>query len=240
MNSLTTTRGLLTVVAAAALLLVGALPSSAQQDDTRLGVTLRGSMLWVSGGGDVLRTATRELTLERSDLDTTLGALELTARPPLFEQRVDLLLGVELGGSEANSTTSETAFSGAPVAQRTEFDPGPAAYLGGRLRMLPPEGRRFNGVLTGALGLAQYEFRQVGTFRDHRDGHAFEAEFQTDGTYGFAMLGAGVEIAVGSGLSVLADYRVRAGSASPEGDFEGFRKLDLGGTQFSIGLTRMF
>lgn len=240
MNTRTTIRAITTAVVTTTLLAFGSPSASAQEQGAEVGVTLRGTMLRASADGDVLNVATRHLTLDRGSLDAVMGALEVSVRPGIANRRLDLLAGVEIGGSDSNSVSVGDSPSGDPVAQQTSLDRGPAVYAGARLRLLPPDGRRLNVVLTGAGGVAQYELRQEGSFLDYRDGHAFNATYQTDGTYGFALLGGGVEVALGSRTHLLTDVRVRAGSAAPQGDYGEFGRLDLGGTQFSIGVTRMF
>ena len=87
-------------------------------------------------------------------------------------------------------------------------------------------------------GIYLWRLEEVGSFIDF-DGllpEIFDGRFVDEGeTFGYYFQ-AGLEIPVGSSLSLIADSRWDEVEATLGGDFDGFGDIDLSGARYSFGI----
>jgi hypothetical protein len=196
--------------------------------------------------GDIFDFVTTEHTLGRRDFDSPYLGGELAYR---VSEQVDLTASV---GYQSRSIGSEfrewVDADNLPITQTTDFTQVPFAvgaryYMSprgrsvGRFAWIP---RKFSPFVGGGVGLVGYSFRQRGDFVDFDTFEVFSDTFESDGTGFLARASAGVNVSLGSQFFVTLEGRYAWAKADMVGDFVGFDRIDLAGTQLVGGIAVRF
>jgi hypothetical protein len=131
--------------------------------------------------------------------------------------------------------------SSTPVAQRTSFELSSVQYAGVQWQAWQWQRsersvERLRVVVGGGLGQARYDLRQWGNFVDVTRRVEFSDDLQSNGRGTFRYLAAKIEVPVSRRVAMQGDLRHHAGSASMNGDFATFDRLDLGGMRLGLGI----
>jgi len=156
--------------------------------------------------------------------------------------RWSVMIGGERGSRTIGSSSlMAPAGTTTGVAQRTSLELSGAQYLGAELEAIGLGGVASSGqhrvqlLLSGGVGAAQYRLRQWGEFVDVPRAYAYAEDFRSAGSGAFSFLGAGLRIPLSARLALQANARRQFGSAPMSADYSTFDRLDLGGTQVSVG-----
>ena len=161
-----------------------------------------------------------------------------------MSERWSAIVGGQSGGSGTISSTSVVPPSGASggVAQRTSLALSSMSYAGAELRAYrwpgtsPQVQDRLQVQVNGGMGVARYALRQWGSFVDVPLTEAYSADYRSHGAGAFTFLGTSVTVPVRQSIAVLLQVRRLFGSAPMSDDYSTFDRLDLGGTQFGLGV----
>ena len=208
-----------------------------------------GPMLY-SARGDVFDFITDSLTLDRSDFRAPTFGAELVLMP---SSRLDIVLGFMWSETEANSEyenwIEEVEQNGQlvelPIEQTTRLRTLPVTAT---LRyLLLPRGRRVSELawlprrtvpyVGAGGGVTWYLFEQYGDFVDVADNGIFTDELETSGQQATFHALAGVDHWFLSRVGVNAEARYTYASAEPDQSFSVYDNLDVGGLQFTVGLS---
>lgn len=222
--------------------------ASGQAEDYRLGepsVTAGLHAGWglVRGGSDLFDFTREALTVGARDLDGISLRGEVGVR---LHERLDLAVGVGWSGGEVRSESRDWVDQDElPIEQTTWFNRVPVT-LGGKL-YLSERGRRISrfawipapqAFYVGAGGgLTWYRFRQRGAFVNTETLDVFDDDFTTDGWGPSGYVAGGMDLSLGPRSFLTAEGRYSRGSAEVGYDFDGFDRIDLGGWQFSLGIS---
>jgi hypothetical protein len=192
----------------------------------RLAVSLEAGEFRPRGGSEAYALFDRALAPGAKALRPTLvgGALHVRVTP-----RWRLALGGERGSTTAASVgRTRPASAGGEVRQHTSLD------LTSVWRAAAEDRARL--VLGAGAGSAHYRLRQWGEFVDEARQVTYPDELRSAGRGAFGYASAAAEVSVRRWLTLSAQARRHAGSASMSGDFAGFDRLDLGGIRLGVGL----
>ncbi len=213
-------------------------PSSARSIPVT--VTARMGSSSLRGGGDVFHLFGRDLGLGPSAFDATSLELEMAAS---LGTRTELFVGGIIRGSQEAETRAWDDIEGfEDAAQWTRLSVTPGLHAGARLfafeRGEPMAGQAqgtANPYASMAVGRGRYALRQWGEFVDVVSQEGFGATFMARGSYLWAFVGTGVDFAITPTFTLNMQARRDFGSPSPDGDFQRFDELGLGGTTLSVG-----
>lgn len=250
------------LVAALAALLTAPTVASAQGgpgflfDQPDVAVTLRLGYVMPRTGGELFDFTLDEFiplgadTLSSLSFDSPSVGAELAIRP---WDRWDLALGFNWTRSRdlteyRNFVEEISPTELRPIEQETTFQlvtgtVGAKYYLQergrevGSLAWVP---RRLSPFVGAGVGIAAYEFVQVGDFVDTETQEIFDDYLETTGEGVIVYGGAGLELALTKNAIVTAEARYSLSNADVAGSYVGFNDIDLAGLQLMIGLGFQF
>lgn len=209
-------------------------------------VGVAGGWLFASQAGNVFDFTYDQLTVNKSDFDTSTIRFDVGRS---LSPRLDVV--VELGFSRA-SVASEyrdfVEFDGLPITQTTMLSQLP---IGGSLRFwLTPRGREVGRLTwipnriapyigTGG-GWRWYRFTQFGDFVDFVDSSIFSAELESGGWTLNGHIFAGASISLTRQLFLGVEVRYARAGTRLSRDFVGFDNITLGGFQTTGGIEFVF
>ncbi|AMW06007.1 hypothetical protein [Gemmatimonas phototrophica] len=213
--------------------------TSAATWPSRLGVSVRGGEFRLAGNSEAFRLFDQALTAGTAQLAPRVAGAEVQVR---VWRALSAVAGAETGNRTAASISrvAPTA-SSTPVAQRTSFELSSVQHAGVQWQAWQWQRsersvERLRVVLGGGLGQARYALRQWGNFVDATRRVEFSDDLQSNGRGTFRYLAAKVEVPVSRRLAMQGDVRHHSGSASMNGDFATFDRLDLGGMRLGLGV----
>ena len=203
-------------------------------------VTARLGASSLHGNGDVFHLFGRDLGLGPSSFDAASLELEVAAS---VGTRTELFLGGIIRGSQEAETRAWDHIQGfEDAAQWTRLSVTPGFHAGARAYLFERGGamaRQAQGSANPyaalAVGRGSYALRQWGEFVDAVSQEGFDATFMTRGSYLWAFVGAGIDFSITPTFILNMQARRDFGSPSPDGDFQRFDDLALGGTTLSVG-----
>lgn len=207
---------------------------------------VRGGWLFASADSDIFEFTTGILTLEASDFDSPVFAMDFGWR---VADRVDAVFGFEYSGSTKHSEYRDYVDQdGIPIVQETKLTQMPLTfslkfYLVSRGRSVGQYAWVPNKVLPyvgGGVGGTWYEFEQSGDFVDFLDLTIFTDYFVSDGWAFSAHAFVGFDIALNDSLGLVAEARYQWASAEMNGSFVGFEPIDLAGLRVTGGVNWKF
>lgn len=235
---------------AAVVTLAAATPASAQRSGNgylfhqpNAVFTLRGGYDHASANSDLFDDVTQNLTLNRSDFSgLTFGAEVGIPVGRRFEVGADIGYSRSSKGSAFRNLIDNDNL---PIEQLTRFERVP---LMGTVRVFLTEPGRAIGQLAwipnkvtpwvgAGAGAMWYRFEQEGDFVDFRDYHVFTSSVQTDSWTTAAQAMGGVDVSLTPALALRGDVRYVWAHDKPKSSFSTFDRIDLSGTQASIGLS---
>lgn len=242
---------MLGVAALTAFTALPALPQAASAQGFLFGpprgsVSVRGGMTLARAGSDIFDFVRQQLTLERSDFDAPLVAVELAlGRDPRIESFFTVAFARSARWSEFRDYVDQ---DGLPIEQKTALSQlsiaaGGRFYLVrrgrqiGTLAWIPTRAAPYVGM---GLGAVRYQFVQEGDFVDYEDLSIFHDRFDSAGWTPTVQVLAGVDFRLASAASLLAEARLAQASARLEDDFVDFDKIDLSGLQATLGVRWRF
>jgi hypothetical protein len=193
-------------------------------------------------GSDLFDMVTRELTLEKSDLQAwdfgVEGGISL-------HERFDLVFGMETSKRTKNSEFRYYIDEqGMPITQTTIYSQTPLT-VGIRFFLMPP-GRqvgqyawlpsRIVPYAGGGGGFLWYRFKQDGDFVDVTTLEIFSAELESTGCVPTIYLEGGAAIHLLKSTYLTLDLRYSWANDELEGDFVGFDPIDLRGLRLTAGV----
>jgi len=211
----------------------------------RVSFTLIGGFAAPLGGGSLFDYTTSELTLGRSDFNTSNLGLELGITT---SRRTELILGFVSGGTKQRSEFRDWVDNNdQPIEQSTRFDRTP---LTANLRYyLRDRGRRVGSVawipsrfvpfVSAGVGLTKFRFEQDGDFIDTQTLNIFRDNLRSQGWGRTLHASGGAQWNLSTRTHLTGEVRYMHGSVDAskgDGDFVGYR-LDLSGVTTVIGLT---
>ncbi len=214
--------------------------------DPRYTLSVFGGFAAASAGSDVFDFSIDELTLERGDFSGLDFGADMGFR---LTPRMDLVLGFSRSGSSTKSEFRDWVDSeDQPIEQVTKFVRVP---LSASLRYhFTPRGRTIGSfawipsqfvpwVGLGA-GMMSYKFEQVGDFVDFETDEIFFDRFTSKGWAPMLQGSVGGGWSLSPRWMLNGELRYVYASATPEGGFEGFDRVDLSGLSTSVGIGLRF
>jgi hypothetical protein len=245
---ITTDRRAGAALLAGALLLLAA-PDAARAQDGFLfnrpmaGLTLRAGPMLYGAGGDVFGQMRRDLTLERGDFTAPLlGGDVIFAVLP----RLDLVVGLGYADVTSGSEFRDWVDNdGLPIEQTTRLRTIPLTgtvryqllargHELSRVSWLPASTNAYVGA---GGGIAWYRLTHTGDFIDFEDLAIYWANMHTAGSDRILHVLAGGDYWLATRVGVNAELRRSFGHARPDNGFRTFDRVDLGGTQATLGLS---
>jgi hypothetical protein len=218
----------------------------------KLSIGVRGGYQVPRAGGDLFTQTLDEFiprgadTLSSLSFDAPYLGGEISFRP---WERWDLAFGIGWTRSRAVSEYRRWVDNlNDPIEQETTFQLitgtlGAKYYLQdrgrrvGRLAWVP---NRMAPYVGAGVGVASYEFRQIGDFIDTS---TLEVLNDYQETRGEGLLGygaAGVDFIVARNAIITAEARYTLSNAGVDGSYVGFGNMDLSGLQLMLGLGFQF
>ena len=208
--------------------------------------TLRGGYTHANAGGDLFAFVTDNFTLGRSAFSgpTVQGDLALRLAP-----RMDLVLGAGYAGTSRSSEYRRYVDqNNQPIQQTTAFQRVPLtasvrAYLTPRGRSvgsfawIPARLAPYVGAGAGAV---YYRFRQQGDFVDFKTNNVFTSTFTSSGWAPAGQALAGVDYTLSPRLALTGEAKYIWARGKVQGNYTGFRSIDLSGLNATVGLSVRF
>lgn len=241
-------------VALAVVLVFGLvpMPAAAQESpdfffgEPRVALGGRFGWMFAHAGSDVFDFVTEQLTLNRSDFDAPLFAVDADIA---LARRASVVLGFDFSSASTISEYRDFVDNERlPINQKTRLRE--MNVSAGFKWALTPRGReigsrawipaRVTPYVGAGGGAMHYEFEQKGDFVDFVDFSVFPDTFKSDGWAPSVHAFGGVDIRAWKRLYLSAEARYRWSKADLENDFVGFDPIDLAGTAISGGIRYMF
>jgi len=219
-----------------------------QFDEPRMSLGFRGGWAFNRSKGEIYDFLTDELTLSKSDFDAPAFTFDFSWR---LISWLDVVFGVEFGGREKNSSDREFVEEGTrnPIKQKTRLTQVPLTLslkiypIGrgekvGQYAWIPKTVVPYIG---GGIGGTWYELRQKGDFVDVGDPDVLGDEFIfsdkfTSDDWAFAQhVFVGVDIKLTRSFGLILEGRYYWADADMQGDYVGFKPIDLDGARAMIG-----
>jgi len=229
-----------------ALLLMTASSMAAQKVRTdsswlgRVSVSVRHGVLNPSGNSEVYSLIDRALDPGTATLNPRLTGVDLSVR---ITPRWSIRLGTESGERTMSSVSRVSpATTTSAVAQQTALQLSSAQSLGAEWRAA--RWTRSGGagldrarlILGAGVGTARYRFHQWGAFVDAERLVAYRDDFYSTGRGTFEYLSAGLDVPIRRWVALQGTVRQQFGSAPMSDDYATFDRIDLGGTNVSVGV----
>ena len=150
---------------------------------------------------------------------------------------LSLILSTDYYQSEVEQAYLDyETFDGGDIYHDTALDITP--LTAGLMFNLMPEGAPVRMFVGAGGGLYMWRLEEFGSFIDFdvQPSEIFDGRFVDEGEAFGYYLQAGLEIPLGSSLSLIADGRWDEVEDSLSGDFEGFGDLDLSGARYTFGI----
>lgn len=207
---------------------------------------LRGGWLFASADSDIYDFTTGILTLEKSDFDSPVFAMDFGWK---VAKQVDAVLGFEYSGRTARSEYRDYVDQDEiPIVQDTKLYQIPLTlslklYLASRGRAVgqyawvPAKVLPYVG---GGIGYTYYSFEQYGDFVDFLDLTIFTDRFESSGWTFSGHAFVGIDISLSNSLGFVAEARYQWASANMGGSFVGFEPIDLSGLRVTGGVNWKF
>jgi len=206
----------------------------------------RGGWLMASANSDIYDFTTEILTLDKSDFDSPVFAVDFGWK---VSNRVDAVIGFEYSGRTQRSEYRDYVDQDdIPIVQDTKLTQVPVTlslkfYLVSRGKSVGQYAWVPNKVLPyigGGGGGTWYKFEQRGDFVDFLDLTIFTDYFESNGWTFSAHAFVGVDIALNNSLGFVAEARYQWASAGMRGDYVGFDSIDLKGLRLTGGINWKF
>ncbi len=197
-------------------------------------------------GSEIFDFVNDQLTMDRSDFQTTLFGGEIAVR---VTKRVDIALGISYSESQTASEFRDWVDGDdLPIQQVTSLRQAPItlsakAYLRergrnvGRLAWIPSSWAPFVG---GGVGLTWFEFSQNGDFVDFETLDVFPDFLISDGTAFTAHGLVGADFSLSPRVVLTGEGRYSWGRADMSQDFVDFDAMDLSGFRVTAGFKLRF
>jgi hypothetical protein len=218
----------------------------------KLSIGVRGGYQVPRAGGDLFTQTLDEFiprgadTLSSLSFDAPYLGGEISFRP---WERWDLAFGIGWTRSRAVSEYRRWVDNlNDPIEQETTFQLitgtlGAKYYLqdrGRRVGQLAWVPNRMAPYVGAGVGVASYEFRQIGDFIDTSTLEVLN-DYQETGGEGLLGYGAaGVDFIVARNAIITAEARYTLSNAGVDGSYVGFGNMDLSGLQLMLGLGFQF
>lgn len=207
---------------------------------------VRGGWMFNRSEGEIYDFLTEELTLERSDFDAPMIAVDFSWR---LSSRVDAVLGAEYSTRSKRSEfrdyvdendlpiVQDTRITQVPVTVSLKFYLADRGRSVGQYAWVPATIVPYVG---GGGGATWYRLEQEGDFVDAIDLAIFVDKFVSDGWTVAAHAFAGVDIRINPSLGLVIEGRYQWASPDLRGEFVGFDPLDLNGIHATVGVNWRF
>lgn len=216
---------------------------TAPQDSSawsRVSVAVRYGVLTPSGNSEVYSLIDRALDPGAATLNPRLTGVDLSVR---ITPRWSIRLGTESGERTMGSVSRVSpATTTSAVAQQTALQLSSAQSLGAEWRAA--RWTRSGGagldrarlILGAGVGTARYRFHQWGAFVDAERLVAYRDDFYSTGRGTFEYLSAGLDVPIRRWVALQGTVRQQFGTAPMSDDYATFDRIDLGGTNVSVGV----
>lgn len=207
---------------------------------------LRGGWLFASANSDIYDFTTEILTLEKSDFDSPVFAMDFGWK---VAKQLDAVLGFEYSGRTRRSEYRDYVDQdGIPIVQDTKLTQTPLTlslkyYLASRGRAVGQYAWVPTKVLPyvgGGVGYTYYRFEQSGDFVDFLDLTIFTDQFESSGWTFSGHAFAGLDVSLSNSLGFVAEARYQWASADLRGSFIGFEPINLTGLRVTAGVNWKF
>lgn len=209
-------------------------------------ISLRAGYAWAATGSDLFAFTTQRLTMDRRAFDSANLDIDLalSVRP-----RLDLVFSNGYAGMTRPSEFRDFVDQdNQPIRQTTRFQRVPLTI---NLRQaLTSRGRsvgsfawipaRFTPFVGLGAGAAWYRFLQDGDFVDETTSEIFTGRLTSSGLIPVARGFAGADYSIGPRLALSAQATYLWGRGRLTGDFVGFDRIDLSGTNVNVGIAARF
>ncbi|WP_373068764.1 hypothetical protein [Gemmatimonas sp.] len=231
-------------VAACLVMLAPALQAqNASRDSStwsRVSVSVRYGVFTPSGNSEAYSLIDRALYSGAATLNPRIAGADVAVR---LTPRWSARLGIESGERTMESVSRVSpATTTSPVAQQTALQLTSVQSLGVEwraARWARAQGAgadRARLILGAGVGTARYRFQQWGTFVDAERLVAYRDDFYSTGRGLFEYVSAGVDVPVTRWVALQGTVRQQFGAAPMSDDYATFDRLDLGGTNVSVGV----
>ncbi|WP_373061671.1 hypothetical protein [Gemmatimonas sp.] len=231
-------------VAACLVMLAPALQAqNASRDSSawsRVSVSVRYGVFTPSGNSEAYSLIDRALYSGAATLNPRIAGADVAVR---LTPRWSARLGIESGERTMESVSRVSpATTTSPVAQQTALQLTSVQSLGVEwraARWARAQGAgadRARLILGAGVGTARYRFQQWGTFVDAERLVAYRDNFYSTGRGLFEYVSAGVDVPVTRWVALQGTVRQQFGAAPMSDDYATFDRLDLGGTNVSVGV----
>jgi opacity protein-like surface antigen len=218
-----------------------------QFDEPRMSLGFRGGWAFNQTNGQIYDFMTEQLTLKKSDFDAPAFTVDFSWRVISW---LDLVFGVEYSGRKEKSEDRHfVGITGAPIEQRTRLTQVPLTLS---LKIYPlGRGQKVGQYawirkvvvpyIGGGIGGTWYELKQKGDFVDIGDPNVMGDEFIfsdvfTSDDWAFAQhVFGGVDIKLTRSIGLILEGRYYWAEADMNGDYVGFKPIDLDGARVMIG-----
>ncbi|MGD2047326.1 MAG: hypothetical protein PVJ80_06010 [Gemmatimonadota bacterium] len=139
--------------------------------------------------------------------------------------------------TDGNPIQQETTFQVVSGTVGAKFYPQERGRQVGSLAWVPA---RLNPYVGGGIGVASYQFTQVGDFFDESTFEIFSDRLETSADAFLAYGTAGVDFTLTKSVLLTVEARYSISNGDVTGAYQGFNDMDLGGLQLMAGMGLQF
>lgn len=235
------------VAVTAAICLAAVAPSlqsqSAPRDSSswsRVSVVVRYGVLTPSGNSEVYSLIDRALDPGSATLNPRLTGFDLSVS---LSPRWSVRLGTESGErtmgsvSRVSPATTSSAVTQQTALQLTSVQSVGAEWRAARWTRSGGTKLDIARLMLGAgVGTARYRLHQWGAFVDAERLVAYRDDFYSSGRGTFQYVSVGLDVPIQRWVALQGTVRRQFGSAPMSDDYASFDRIDLGGTNVSVGV----